>query len=167
MKNLKELEKKYEELGKEIENLKKEQEQENDISKDPIFLLSIEEYKKYRNKIPPINTWWWLRSPASASLFPNDITVISCNGFVEGLSINVRCSSTAIRPALRLNQRLCFRYDKNKIIYCGITWVEIDEGLYIAEVPIDFRRFDESSDDYTTSEIRKFLLGWYKKRKDY
>jgi len=34
---------------------------------DKIFLLSIDEYKKYRNAISNISGWWWLRSPGDNS----------------------------------------------------------------------------------------------------
>ena len=30
---------------------------------DSIFLLSKEEYEQYKDQIPQINCWWWLRSP--------------------------------------------------------------------------------------------------------
>lgn len=157
MTNLRELEKKYEELGEEIEKLKKEQ--DVDISKDPIFLLSTEEYGKYEHKIPCVNTWWWLRSPGEIS---GDVAIVNNSGLISGLGIGVKYGGNAVRPAVRLDR--CFKYDKNKIIYCGVTWVQIDKDLYIAEVPITFRRFDKKSNNYATSEIRKFLLDWYEER---
>lgn len=63
-----------------------------------------------------------------------------------------------IRPALKIGGV------RNKIVFNGVTWVKIDKDLYISELPIDFRRFDEESNDYETSEVRKFLLHWLEER---
>lgn len=163
MNNLKELEKKYEELGKAIEKLKRER--ANDISKDPIFLLSAEEYKKYKDKIPQINCGWWLRSPGASFACT---ALVDANGFISNFGIGIKYDGEAVRPVLKIPNLKYFKaikVDETHIFFCGITWVKIDEDLYIAEVPITFIRFDENSNDYTESEIRKFLLDWYETRK--
>lgn len=162
MSNLKELEKKYEELGKEIERLKKNQSIEN----DPIFLLSTEEYEKYRYGMPQINCWWWLR-PSCCDSFLTPF--VFCRNFVCEDGCNVNDDSGAVRPALRISNfksevKLGIRFYENRIVFNGITWIKIDRDLYISEVPIAFRRFDEKSNDYENSEVRKFLLDWFEER---
>lgn len=160
--NLKELEKKYEELGKEIERLKGKQL----IKNDPIFLLSAGEYKKHKDRIPHINCWWWLRT---SSVLCSHATCVDYGGYVCYTGNSVIDFSGAVRPALRIsnlefNVRREIRYYENYIVFNGVTWTKIDDDLYIAEVPIAFRRFDEKSNDYESSEVRKFLLDWFEDR---
>lgn len=160
MSDLKELEKKYEELGEEIERLKEEEKKKKDgVCADCIFLLSTEEYEKYKDKIPHINSWWWLRSPSSSSTRAAYIS-IDGNATKYGASVNY---IRAIRPALRCIAGQ-WKVADNRIFRCGMTWIKIDENLYIAEVPIAFRRFDGDSNNYQTSEIRQFLLNWCEER---
>ena len=164
MKNLKELEKKYEELGKEIEKLKKEKQYKTKDS--PIDLLSIEEYNKYKRYIPLLRSWWWLRSPGSN---PFSVAAVNCIGDVYDRGDGIR-SDNAVRPVLKIKPE--FKYsdhlkylDDKLLVYCGVTWIKIDKDLYISEMPIEFREFDSESTDYKTSEVRKYLLNWYKERK--
>lgn len=177
MNNLKELEKKYEELGKEIERLKKEQGIVG-FKEDPIFLLSKEEYKKYKDKIPKINCWWWLRSPGDESDY---VAGISDSAFVYDYGSIVNCSDVAVRPALKISDSIRTKLRKfipvinanklqtyhrfgDRIVFNGVTWMKLSDDIYISEMPIDFRRFDASSNNYETSEIRQFLLKWFEER---
>jgi hypothetical protein len=160
MSNLKELEKKYEELGEEIERLKRE-ERKDGVCTDCIFLLSTEEYEKYKDKIPDINCWWWLRSPTYR--FGRAATV-NCDGSVSDYGDYVGYNNGAVRPALRCIPGQEWKVADSRIFRCGMTWIKIDENLYIAEVPITFRRFDGDSNNYQTSEIRQFLLNWCEER---
>ena len=165
MHNLKELKKQYEELGEEIERLEKKDVADN----DPIFLLSEEEYFKYKDRIPHINCWWWwLCSPGNSD---SNAAFVSSGGVDNKDGFYVGFNSIAVRPALwlsNLRSELPFgigiKSCENYIVFNGVTWIKIDNDLYIAEVPIAFRRFDLESNDYEKSEIRKFLLEWFKER---
>ena len=99
--------------------------------------------------------------------------------WVCGLDIGYH--SVAVRPALKISNiqlgKECkpikptvFIRDEQRstwlLVFNGVTWIQIDDDLYISELPIAFRRFDEESDDYETSEIRKFLLNWFEERLD-
>ena len=129
---------------------------------DPIFLLSKEEYEKYKDRIPQIKCWWWLRSPGDLSNYAADV---HRDGSADHGGDIVYISGFAVRPALRISNLKSFNSGgKNKIVFNGVTWVKIDENLYISELPIDFRRFDSTSNIYETSEIRKFLLNWLEER---
>ena len=161
MNNLKELEKKYEELGKEIERLKGEK---VGYSDDPIFLLSIEEYEKYKDKIPRVNCFWWLRSKGGSPI--NAASVNHC-GSIDETGYIVTYDYRGVRPALKVDPNKYYHTDKSHIIRCGITWIKIDDGLYIAENPITFRRFDDQDNEYAISDIRGFLLDWYEERKSW
>lgn len=162
MNDLKELEKKYKELGEEIQKLKKG---EQDVQNDPIFLLSVEEYAKYKKKIPPVNCCWWLRSPGKSH--SNAVDVSSDHSIYNSGSY-VRFDQSGVRPVLRLDpEEWFFEYLQDRMVLCGVTWIEIDSGLYISEVPIAFRRFDEKDNNYQTSEIRQFLINWYAERQNW
>ena len=158
MNKLNELKKKYEELGKEIEKLEKEESQKVGFQNDPIFLLSVEEYEKYMKKIPQINCWWWLRSPGYYSYSAAGVYL---DGSVYDCGLSVYSSNNAVRPALKPFSGLDGR---ERIIYCGVTWIKIDKNLYIAEVPIMFNKFGEDNNDYETSEVREKLIKWYNER---
>lgn len=153
MNSLKELEKKYEELGQEIERLKEKAR----TCDDHIFLLSAEEYQIYKDKIPWVNSLWWLRSPG----YDGCAEVVDYDGYVDLGGRKISSNYYGVRPALR---RL-FEGD-DIIVQYGMTWIKIDKNLYIAEVPIDFKHFDNKNNNYYTSDIRQFLLTWQNLRKD-
>lgn len=157
---------------KEVEAYKKEDKEDDisieickkefDATKDHIFLLSIEEYEKYKDKIPKIDCWWWLRSPGN---YPYQAAIVGKGGVFYDVGIYVHGNDGAVRPVVNFSR---FEHDYPKIgeriIKYNFPWIVIDEGLAIAEVPIAFRRFDEKSNDYENSEIRQFLLDWYEER---
>lgn len=132
------------------------------FNNDTLFLLSIEEYEKYKDRIPHINCWWWLRSPGTK---PEWATSVYEDGSVDHYGHGAKYDNDAVRPVLRIA-----RPDKYNIqigmrtIQYDFPWIVIDKDLAIAEVPIAFRRFDEKSNDYANSEIRKFLFDWMEKR---
>lgn len=168
-----ELEKQIEQMKNELETLRKKVKQEIHIGfeDDPIFLLSKEEYERYKSKIPPICCWWWLRLPGYNSIFAS---LVSRSGFVYDACNCIHNDSGAIRPTIKMKEIRRLLYNgstymgaKNgRFFALGATWKVIDEekGLAIAEVPIMFSRFDEESNDYKKSEVRKNLLDWYKER---
>ena len=132
---------------------------------DPIFLLSIEEYEKYKDKIPQINCLWWLRSPGYCQ--PYASYVGKFDGF-PARGCGVSSIERSVRPAVRydlINSYSIGWIDALNFFYCGIAWRIIDKDIAIAKEPISIHRFDEKSNDYENSEIRKFLLDWHKKTK--
>lgn len=162
MKDLKELEKRYKELGDEIERLKKKEAEEESIANDPIFLLSAEEYNKYKENIPIINCWWWLRSPGCDS---RSVALVSGLGSVFKSGDSIENGYHAVRPALRYNPHdtlLNLIPVGDKFVYNGVTWVVIDteKNLAIAEMPIGFEMFSTISNNYFHSYIRKWLFYW-------
>ena len=128
--------------------------------KDKIFLLSIGQYKKYEANIPCIHCQWWLRSPGNGSNYAADVRY---DGSIDYYGYNVNGDGDAVRPALHLESPAYKIGDR--VIEAGFPWIVIDEGIAIAEVPIAFRRFDPTDNDYDTSEIRQFLMDWYEERK--
>ena len=129
---------------------------------DKIFLISIEEYEKYKKHIPYINSWWWLRSPG---FYSNCAAHVVNDGSVSNYGNDVFLSNDAVRPALKISNP---EFDPLKIgerfVKYSFPWIKIDNNLAIAEVLIAFRRFDKESNEYETSEIRQFLKDWLKGR---
>lgn len=125
-----------------------------------INLLSAEEYKKYEDRIPHINCWWWLRSPGYDS---SHAALVYFYGSVYDRGLSVHTSLVAVRPALKISDGRKYKIGERVILY-NFPWIIINEGLAIAEVPIAFRRFDEKSNDYENSEIKKFLNDWFERR---
>ena len=140
-----------EEALKKIEELKKYINAQEWLEDDEIFLLSIDEYKKYKDAIPGL--WrWWLRTPSGNQDFAD---IVLLDGSV---CFELKHIENNVRPALRIarnNLQIGSRFVKY-----DFPWIKIDDYLAIAEVPIGFEKFDDKSNDYATSHIRVWLKEW-------
>ena len=113
-----------------------------------ITLLTKEEYKRYKNRIPLVHCWWRLRSSSNGQTL---VAVVSYGGGVND-------GDYAVRPALKLE-------DINltvgeRFIALGNRWVVIDDHVAISEDVITHRRFDCESNDWETSELKVWLEYW-------
>lgn len=149
-----------------IRRLEKYEENESEsigFADDEICLLSTEEYEKYRDKIPYINTWWWLRSSGDCSSNAADVYG---GGSVNNIGHNVRIGNEAMRPALKYSKLkskiITSEIRKDRFIFNDFPFLIIDEKseIAIAEVPITFDKFDADSNDYESSYVREWLLNW-------
>lgn len=61
---------------------------------DKVSLLTVDEYRKYREHLPETGEWWWLITPWD-TLFNNDVAMVSPQGSVS--SYNYDCKEK-IRP---------------------------------------------------------------------
>ena len=174
--------KRTEELVERINKLKTELdclEYELKQREEPIRLLTAEEYELYRKRIPDISCAWWLQDRVRQHM--NEIQIVTPNGDRWWADANYKGRDPiGVRPVIdvtRLDIPLKQFKDYGQILhYCGITWFQINRteswshptNLYIAELPIAFRRFDKNSfsSDYDKSEIKEWLLEWYEERKD-
>lgn len=68
---------------------------------DYIGLLSCEEYEKYKEKIPKVNSAWWLRPPG---LNTGDAAIVSSGGYVDDFGLSVGLDYFGVRPALWLRK---------------------------------------------------------------
>lgn len=134
---------------------------------DKIFLLSVDEYEKYYDKIPKYDAegkdysyWWWLRTPHKylASSSSRAFLVYGGNGYV---SYNVYSNiNYAVRPALDISDFNDLEIINGRFTRLGAEWQVIDDNLAIAVEPIFDSEFGEDN-NYETSEVRKKLLEWY------
>ena len=165
-----EIAKRIEELGNEVQDLKNQLDKVDKVGfeDDEMFLLSTHEYEQYKESIPHINAYWWLRSPG---YYSNYAAYVINVGSVNFYGLGVDYVFDCVRPALKFKSTSYFLKRNetgtwteakigDRIIAYNFPWIIIDKDLAIAEVPIAFRRFDDKSNDYETSEIRKFLKEW-------
>lgn len=145
---------------KELQEFVDKCDEEVGFEDDEIFLLSEKEYDKYYCVLPHIKCYRWLRSHGEDRV---SAYVIFEDGTKDLIGIHVNDDNEAVWPALRV--KFSVREVGERFIMYEFPWIMIDKELAIAEVPIAFRRFDESSNDYEKAEIRQFLLDWLKDRK--
>lgn len=143
----------------ELKEYAKQLDEEIGFKDDVLFLMSLDEYKRYKDKIRYIKTWWWLRNSYGYS--STYAYFINSDGFS---SYGVAFNDYGVRPCLRYNkisliidleEENCFLWNKTK-------WRIIDEKnkIAISDLPIEFKKFDGESNDYETSDIRAFLKEW-------
>ena len=129
---------------------------------DEIFLLSTEEYMKYKKVIPKVHCWWWLRS---LGIISNCATSVFEDGSITVAGVSVDNDCGAVRPALKISHLKSYDLEVgDRIMVYNFPWILIDKNLAIAEVPIAFDKFDDKSNDYENSYVRKFLKNWIKER---
>lgn len=134
------------------------------IVEDAIFLLSEEEYLRYQEFIPQLYFNWWLRSPDSC---PDRVKFVLRDGSI----CNTRSYNpwVCIRPAIYLD-KVKIKVYENTFVYCGITWIKIDNNIAISELPIEMQGFNKNKgmdNDYENSDIRSYILNWIEERKNY
>jgi hypothetical protein len=69
-----------------------------------LFLLSKDEYEKYRNEIPRKDNRWWLRSPSKETCKPAKVATVKYDGSVNAIGFYVNEDFIGVRPALRLRR---------------------------------------------------------------
>ena len=126
--------------------------------KDPIYLLSAEEYEQYKKSIPLIDELWWLRSPGCFSDYAAFVRGLSGSVDYDGHLVVVHYF--AVRPALNISN-LKLAVQNNRIEYLGVEWIILDTSTAIAAEPIFHSRFGVRSNNYSRSPIRRQLLNWY------
>lgn len=143
--------------------LEKWDQRKYDVEQDEIFLLSKEEYERFKSIIPLYSGWWWLRSPGDDS---RSAANVDCGGSVNNFGYYYCNDINAVRPALRIRNLESSDLEIGKrFVEYDFPWVYLGDGLAIAEVPIARRRFDAKNNGYETSEIRQFLLDWLDERR--
>ena len=134
------------------------------IGNDRIFLMSIDEYKFYKNRIPTLKTSWWLRSPGHGRRYAAgvyDIGAVSHGGFC--IYDDNRC----IRPVIKLLRDSEYSSVDigSNITFHNHRFIVIDfDDYYIYAISISglwFSYFDSDSNNYEDSYIRKWLNTWF------
>lgn len=126
---------------------------------DMLFLLSVEEYEKYKDKIDNLGVWWWLRSSGYDS---NIVAGVTYDGTVipNGSYVN---STYDVRPALHyesIENEIILANKPSYFFWKGNRWKIIDEEnkIAISDRVLLKAQFDTKSNNYENSKIRKKLL---------
>ena len=144
---------------------------------DKIFLLSINEYKKFEKNINKYCTnvfcWQWLRSPGR---YDDYTASVGRGNSIHAIGNYVGSPYVAIRPAFKLSKSTldinentkkklgdCFYFKFKDKYYSAILIGETEtDYIFLADVPIAWDKFDDKSNDYETSYMRKYLLNNFK-----
>lgn len=127
-----------------------------------ITLLSIEEYKVAEDHIPPLDKYWWLRSPGLG----RDFAACVIPGFgVNGYGHYVY-HDYGVRPALRINPGSVDFQIGDKVGLGGFTFTYISKELLLCDAIITFMPFrkDWQADDaneYEASDVKKSVDSWF------
>ena len=129
-----------------------------------VSLLSCEEYWTYRDLIPIINDWWWLRS--SDAFFKTIVHVVNGLGNVS----NAECSEKrGVRPFCIVKfepDDPRFWSKPEKLIGTKIKWgrctftvldVKNDELYILSDEVVYKRHFDAVSNNWDNSTLKKIL----------
>lgn len=123
-----------------------------------ITLLSIEEYKQYRNIIPRKYFWWWLRS---FSDIPTYAASVSSEGSLSLCHVSI--SSPCVRPVLICEQT---NLDAGvEISFADKDWTVLNESIILCNSSIGncaFRKERDACDSniYEASDVKKFIQDW-------
>ncbi len=124
-----------------------------------ITLLDKIEYKKARMNVPKHDKWWWLRTGAFASKYVTNVG--SDCSFHDSIVCN---HDGGVRPALIFSPSSSLLHTGDKVYLWDYIWTVINEdGMMLCDSILDERRFDAESNDYETSEIKKYLENWLTK----
>lgn len=125
-----------------------------------ITLLSSKEYDEYKDIIPIIDEWWWLRSPGNHQFFATEV-------FNDGsrCSRYVSIVSGCVRPALIGNFKSSNLHCGDKFIFIGYNWTVLNDRLALCDDVVGktyFRKDANASDanDFKHSDIKKWLYRW-------
>ncbi len=120
---------------------------------EEIILLSIEEWEKAK-KIPTVpdhTSRWWLRSPGENS---DCACYIDYFGYVYGYC-NTDLTVIGVRPTFKIPG---LSFNVGEKIFVGNTLCTVIYSEYILSDSIICKhRFDENTNDYNKSEIKKFI----------
>lgn len=125
-----------------------------------ITLLSLDEAESLPEDIRAIDKWYWLRSPGFNCY---NAALIYFDGSVFDYGNLVYCDFGAVRPALKISNLKSYDFeDYSKVRLFDKDWFVLNNLNYLLLAPGDLgnHRFDEKSNNYETSEIKKFLENW-------
>ena len=134
-----------------------------DIQICDITLLSAEEYMVAKENIPPVNEWWWLRSPG---FFQCNAAIINSSGALVGRNVNG--DYACIRPALKISNNLKILDKIEFAKHVGTVVFIKDNYCYVLcddVVKRTFFRSDWVAKDanvYEASDIKTSLEAWAK-----
>ena len=138
---------------------------EQEVQFEGLTLLSKEEYIKYAESIPPVNFWWWLRSPG---YYRHNAISVDYNGSIDDYE-GVSNTDGSVRPTLIVKSSVIQIGDKFN--FYGHTWTVISTHHALCNEEfccMAFRKDGKAEGDniYEASDIKKYLDAEWEKMKD-
>ena len=122
--------------------------------KNKLFLLSIEEYKKYKVLIPKRWYWWWLRS---AGVSQYRMSGVDCDGSVDFVGNNIFIDY-GVHPAFK-SAKIAQNIAIGDVIDIKENvWIYLGDDLFISKYAVAFSKFDDESNEYNNSYIKNVTL---------
>jgi len=128
-------------------------------------LLSVEEYEAYKDNIPGLDEWFWLRSPGSEAGYAADV-YDSIDSYLLGN--NICRSNLAVRPAITFDPDKSKLLIGDKVLIDNVVFTVIADGILLANEAVGkhcFRKDWKAPDanDYEASDIKKYVDEWFKR----
>ena len=136
--------------------------QQIDIEIKGITLLSLDEAVQVPIEKLAIGSWWWLRSPGNDS---NLVAGVSLDGWVGMIDNIVYYTDVVVRPALKITNPVSANLEiGDRIDALGYTWTYVLDGMALCDSSIGYHRFDKVSNEWETSELKRWLENWLTKK---
>lgn len=128
-----------------------------------MFLLSLKEYLKNEENIENGEFTWWLRDGSDTEKYQ---AYVGTNGFLNSSGEYIQ-SLHGIRPAIYINPAIIYGIPKaeDDSIIIGdykeepLKWdiINEEEGLCLCRNVLEYHIFDEESNKYWKSSVKKLL----------
>lgn len=123
-----------------------------------ITLLSIEEAKKLPERLREYEDWWWLRSSGISKYYA---AYVDDDGSVSSRGLVVCGNYGSVRPALVINLNSSSFKVGDCFIFANKEFEIISENMAFCKSDIGLSRFAEVTNNYETSEIKKYINNWF------
>ena len=130
---------------------------------DGITLLSLEEYKEFKDRIPIRGFWWWLRSAGGKDIKRAD----GVNQLGYSDSCIVKFPHGGVSPVLRIKNfesSVLKIGDRFKLKNHTWTVISNDYALCddsIGDCPFRNKCFEPDANDYEKSDVKEFVERWW------
>ena len=128
-----------------------------------VTLLSAEEYKLYKERIPAVHCWWWLRSPGEETDRAANVRSEETTEFRGDLVVHGRC---AVRPVLKIHNLFTANLEiLDRFTLAEHTWTVISEDLAICDDTVGKTWFRgdwkaKNANVYEKSDIKTWIADW-------
>lgn len=119
-----------------------------------LFLLSEKEYEPNKKYILNEHSWW-LRTP-SADPYSDFVRSVPRGGGVD--YYHSYLGDNGVRPAFKFQSDIYKDMSVGSIIHYGkLDWIKLNDGIYLSKDILFNHCFDENTNDYNKSEIKRKL----------
>ncbi len=128
-----------------------------------ITLLSLEEYQELKPNIPPLDAWWWLRSPIDGSSYASGVSFSGYAGAYYGSGVDF--SDSAVRPTLILESSDLdigdnFEFGNHIFTVISDKYALCNDSIGDHCFRKDWKAKD--ANDYEKSDVKKYIESWAK-----